>query len=378
MNILSESNRIPQERLKEVKPAVPTAETERAEQPSETRCWTLSDFEIGKALGKGKFGSVYYAREKRSNKVVALKVLQRAQLLRDNIQHQLRREVEVQSRLKSVCCTFEITLSSDCRHPNILRLYGYFYDRSRLYLILEFAPQGELFKVLKTKGKFDEPEAAKVVNQLASALQYLHHRHVIHRDIKPENLLLDEGGNVKLADFGWCVHTIGLRRGTLCGTLDYLPPEMVEGRLHDSSVDLWSLGVLMYELLCGAPPFETPDTIGTYKRIVAIDLKFPDHVSSLARDVIMALLRKDPMERLSLDALLQHRWITENLQVVESPAVVDQPLQLFSVSHESSLDISSIPQQKQQQIGTDSFCFSPLVGSRSMLTGVAQDLLTMR
>lgn len=103
---------------------------------------------------------------------------------------------------------------------------------------------------------------------------------VIHRDIKPENLLLDVKGDLKIADFGWSVHAPSSRRATMCGTLDYLPPEMVAGDYHDEKVDLWSLGVLCYEFLCGKPPFETASHQETYQRIINVDLKFPSYVSA--------------------------------------------------------------------------------------------------
>ena len=122
---------------------------------------------------------------------------------------------------------------------------------------------------------------------MTQALAYLHSKHVIHRDIKPENLLLGLKGELKIADFGWSVHAPNTRRKTLCGTLDYLPPEMVEGKEHGEGVDLWSLGVLCYEFLVGQPPFE--DQAGyraTYKRIATVDLKIPESVSPEAADLI--------------------------------------------------------------------------------------------
>lgn len=122
---------------------------------------------------------------------------------------------------------------------------------------------------------------------MTQALIYLHNKHVIHRDIKPENLLLGLKGELKIADFGWSVHAPNTRRKTLCGTLDYLPPEMVEGKEHGEGVDLWSLGVLCYEFLVGQPPFE--DQAGyraTYKRIATVDLKIPESVSPEAANLI--------------------------------------------------------------------------------------------
>jgi serine/threonine protein kinase len=168
-----------------------------------------------------------------------------------------------------------------------LRLYGYFYDEKRVYLILEYASNGELYNILRKQVRFSEDLASKYIRQMALALQYLHGKHVIHRDIKPENLLLGLKGELKIADFGWSVHAPNTRRMTLCGTLDYLPPEMVEGKEHDKYVDLWSLGVLCYEFLVGAPPFEDQGGYrATYRRIAKVDLKIPDHVSLDAKDLI--------------------------------------------------------------------------------------------
>ena len=128
----------------------------------------------------------------------------------------------------------------------------------------------------------------RYIASLARALMYCHSKHVIHRDIKPENLLLGMKGELKIADFGWSVHAPNSRRKTLCGTLDYLPPEMVQGLDHDSAVDVWSLGVLCYEFLFGQPPFEAEGHSNTYKRILRVDLRFPAEipVSSGARDLI--------------------------------------------------------------------------------------------
>ena len=132
----------------------------------------------------------------------------------------------------------------------------------------------------------------RYITSLARALMYCHSKHVIHRDIKPENLLLGMKGELKIADFGWSVHAPNSRRKTLCGTLDYLPPEMVQGLDHDSAVDVWSLGVLCYEFLFGQPPFEAEGHSNTYKRILRVDLKFPADipVSSGARDLIRKVI----------------------------------------------------------------------------------------
>ncbi|KAL8596830.1 hypothetical protein ACOMHN_027159 [Nucella lapillus] len=261
------------------------------------KSWSLADFDIGKPLGKGKFGNVYLAREKQSKYIVALKLMFKSQLQKAGVEHQLRREIEIQSHL---------------RHPNILRMFGYFHDKTRVYLILEFAPQGELYKELQRCRRFNEKRSACYIYQLSSALSYCHSKKVIHRDIKPENLLVGLRGDLKIADFGWSVHAPSSRRTTMCGTLDYLPPEMVEGKTHDEKVDLWSLGVLCYEFLVGKPPFEAETHSDTYSRITRVDLRFPDFMKPGAKDLISKLLRHDPRKRLPLTEVMLHPWIVEN------------------------------------------------------------------
>lgn len=271
--------------------------------------WRLDDFEIGKPLGRGKFGRVYLAREKKSKFIVALKVLQKSQLLRANFEHQLRREIEIQSHL---------------RHPNILRMYGYFYDSSKVYLILEYSIGGELYKKLQAKGRFDEKSSAKMIVQMAEALKYCHSKKIIHRDIKPENLLIGKNGEIKIADFGWSVHAPSSRRNTMCGTLDYLPPEIVRKEEHDEQVDVWSLGILLYEFLVGDPPFDAPDNVGTYARITAVDLQFPHHVAADAQDLIKKFLVRDPRRRIALESVRTHPWVIRCLK--EKRPMLPKPL----------------------------------------------------
>ncbi|KAF7732298.1 hypothetical protein EC973_005194 [Apophysomyces ossiformis] len=279
----------------------------RGGHPHEQKQWTLDDFDIGKSLGKGKFGHVYLAREKKSGYVVALKVLYKSELENSGVETQLRREVEIQKQLK---------------HPHILRLYGYFHDETRVFLILELAAKGELYKQLQKQGRFPEDVAAKMTN----ALLYLHSKRVIHRDIKPENLLLGLKGELKIGDFGWSVKTgvITSRRSTLCGTLDYLPPEMVEGKRHNEKVDVWSLGVLLYEMICGNPPFEDNEGYeATYRRIVKVDLHIPSFVSKDAADLIR---KYNSADRLPLREVAHHPFVTRNLRLSDvSPSSQVRP-----------------------------------------------------
>ncbi|CAF3717078.1 unnamed protein product [Adineta steineri] len=267
--------------------------------------WTVEDFEIGNLLGRGRFGYVYCGREKQTRFVVALKILFKAQLKNSKMEQQVKREIEIQSNLK---------------HPNILRLYGFFHDEQRIYLLLEYAPGGELYRRMQTEKVLRESEAAGYVYQLCNALNYLHTKRVIHRsiivDIKPENILIGKYGILKLADFGWSAEsTSTCKRTTLCGTLDYLPPEMLNGNGYDEKIDLWCLGVLTYEMIIGKPPFDSQTQHETIRMIRSIELTFPTGTSTDLRDLITKLLRRNPTDRLPLKDVAQHVWIIKNADI---------------------------------------------------------------
>jgi len=273
------------------------------------RKWSLDDFEMGKPLGRGKFGHVYMAKEKESGVIIALKVLSKAPMIVESAEHHLRREVEIQLRLS---------------HPNILRLHGYFHNPRSAFLVLELATNGEVFCQLRKNGGLDEKTSAGYMRSLISAVAYLHASFVIHRDIKPENCLLDGAGEVKLADFGGAVHAPPPYdvRTTMCGTPEYLAPEVLSNAGYGAAVDAWALGVLCFELLNGRTPFaidhpgETRGADGhqelIYDRIAAFDdttLAFRSHVSRDATDLTRCLLARDPARRAAPADALRHPWL---------------------------------------------------------------------
>ncbi|KAG8876755.1 spindle assembly checkpoint kinase [Tulasnella sp. 332] len=265
-----------------------------------TKEWHLSSFEIGRPLGKGKFGRVYMVRTKGPTKfVLALKTLYKNEVIQNRVEKQIRREIEIQQHL---------------RHPNVLRLYGYFHDERRIFLMIEFAAKGELYRQLQKSGSFTDRRSSRYIDQMTDALAYLHRKHVIHRDIKPENLLLGMDGELKIGDFGW----------------------RVEGKSHNEKVDHWALGVLAYEFVSGSPPFEDPSgRSGAYKRIARVQYTFPDHLSEEAKDFIrriisktpnsfvrtsMQLLKYDPERRMALSDGLNHPWILKYRRQAKSQA----------------------------------------------------------
>ena len=290
---------------------------------------------MGRPLGKGKFGRVYMVRTKSAPKyILALKTLYKSEIVQSKVEKQIRREIEIQQNL---------------RHPNVLRLYGYFHDSKRIFLMLEFAGKGELYKQLSKHGCFSEKRSSRYIDQMADALMYLHSKHVIHRDIKPENLLLGINGELKIGDFGWSVHAPGNRRLTLCGTLDYLPPEMVEGKEHSEKVDYWALGVLTYEFIIGNPPFEDRASVNSesahsfvhavcvilnllIRRYLQTNRKSRPKISThpfsgsegfdikgrlitfqFCLEIVkkIQLLQYEPERRLALSAVLRHPWIVK-------------------------------------------------------------------
>ncbi|GJN12193.1 hypothetical protein PR202_ga30450 [Eleusine coracana subsp. coracana] len=202
--------------------------------------WSMADFEIGKYIGEGKFGKVYLAREKKSGYVVVLKVIFKAKLEKYRFHAHLGQEIEIQHGLD---------------HPNVIRLFAWFHDEERIVLVLEYAARGEVYKVLRTAGHFSEATATT--------------------------------GRLKIADFGWAAWS-NAKRHTLCGTIDYLAPEMLEKKAHGHAVDNWTLGILCYEFLYGKPPFEEDKQDDTFRRILNVDPMFPSthYVSPQAKDLI--------------------------------------------------------------------------------------------
>ena len=281
---------------------------------------TLDDFEFGKILGKGKLGRVYCVKHKQLGLIFALKVMSKSEIMNLKLEKSLRREIEIQSNLY---------------HINITRLYSWFHDSINIYLLLEYSIEGELYTHLKKLKRFDNIMASNYIFQITQALIFLHQRGIIHRDLKPENIMVSLDNQLKLSDFGWSVQINQnqnqnqihnqtqtqktphqkkqkQKRLTICGTLDYLPPEMIESKSHDFSVDIWALGILCYELLVGKPPFEAINRNITYEKIAKVDIKYPSNLDVDAIDLISKLVVKDPNKRLSLKEVLNHNWIIKN------------------------------------------------------------------
>lgn len=210
----------------------------------------------------------------------------------------------------------EIDILRSLKHPHIVQLFFDFRDSDHVYLGMEFAAGGGMFDLLSRSGKFSLELSAQYFYEVCDALEYIHGLpdKVIHRDIKPENILLDAEGHAKLADFGWSNSMdSGSFRATFCGTPDYLAPEMIRGEGHNESLDMWEMGVLLYEMIIGKSPFGANSQGATCLNILKGELKFPSSVDPDAKDLIAKLCRLRPEERLSAKEAKEHAFVTRFL-----------------------------------------------------------------
>ena len=191
----------------------------------------------------------------------------------------------------------EKRIMAETDHPFCIRLIAAYKDRTHLYMVLEICQGGELFSLLQKERKLDEPASAFYGASVMLAFEYLHNRSIIYRDLKPENLLLDGKGYLKVVDFGFA-KLIKDRTWTLCGTPEYLAPETIRNKGHGKGVDWWALGILIYEMMTGFPPFCGDTAMSTYKQILEGQLDFPKSMSRAAQDIIRRLLHPSYSKRL--------------------------------------------------------------------------------
>ncbi|XP_045108629.1 serine/threonine-protein kinase SIK3-like isoform X6 [Portunus trituberculatus] len=253
-------------------------------------------YEFEKTIGKGNFAVVKLATHKITQSKVAIKIIDKSKIDADNLRKILR-EIEILKKL---------------RHPYIIRLYEVMETERMIYLVTEYASCGELFDYVAMHGKMREREARTKFMQIVAALRYCHKQGIVHRDLKAENLLLDKDLNIKLADFGFSnFYTPGVLLSTWCGSPPYAAPELFEGKEYDGpKADVWSLGVILFVLVCGYLPFDAK-TLQTLRSIVvAGKFRIPYFMSSDCDNLIRKMLQVDPERRISIERIMQHRWIT--------------------------------------------------------------------
>ncbi len=269
----------------------------------------LEDLTIIGTLGRGSFGHVQLVKD-RKNKPYALKCVNKAQIIELGQQEHILSEKKTMSQMNHIC---------------LIRLYATFKDASKLYFLLEPSLGGELFTALRAKVHFDHNTARFYAAGVVLGFEYMHSKGIIYRDLKPENILLAKNGYIKITDFGFA-KVIGRnemsKTFTLCGTPDYLAPEVVGGEGHNKAVDWWTLGVLIYEMLASYCPFYDEDPMKTYTKIMQGNPSFPPHFKKSSVDMIKKLLTVKPAKRLGstkqgVDAIKTHEWYFPNITLFQ-------------------------------------------------------------
>ncbi|OLN86522.1 cAMP-dependent protein kinase type 2 [Colletotrichum chlorophyti] len=263
--------------------------------------YTLTDFDILRTLGTGSFGRVHLVQSKHNQRFYAVKVLKKAQVVK-------MKQVEHTND--------ERKMLGEVKHPFLITLWGTFQDSKNLYMVMDFVEGGELFSLLRKSGRFPNPVAKFYAAEVTLALEYLHSRNIIYRDLKPENLLLDRHGHLKITDFGFAKR-VPDKTWTLCGTPDYLAPEVVSNKGYNKSVDWWSLGILIYEMLCGYTPFwDSGSPMKIYENILKGKVKYPAYINPDAQDLLEKLITADLTKRLGNlyggpNDVKNHPWFQE-------------------------------------------------------------------
>ena len=268
---------------------------------------SMSDFIVKKELGQGSFGRVYLAIHKKTKVSYAIKAINKRNRNNEEGKPYFRREIEIMYKIK---------------HPNCVRLFGNFEDENYCYFIMEYVPKGNLYNLIKAnKNKgIDKVMVAKIMRDLINAIHYLHSLNppIIHRDIKPENILLTNDNQIKLTDFGWAnyINFQDELRSTFCGTPLYLAPEMIENTGHGKNIDIWCLGVLLFELLIGIPPFSGKNREILIQNILKVNISWPKNqkkeIDNDAKDLIIKILKKNPKERITLEEMVKHPFFKNN------------------------------------------------------------------
>jgi len=258
----------------------------------------LNEFEFLDTIGTGSFGRVKLAKHKKTSKIYAVKMLKKSEIIR------LKQVDHIHS---------EFNILSQLSHPFIVELKGIVpTDAKHLYFILEFIPGGELFTLLRSQGSFPVEQAKFYAAHIITIFEYVHGKNIVYRDLKPENILINTNGYLKLTDFGFAKIVDG-KTYTLCGTPEYLAPEIILNKGHSKPVDWWTLGILTYEMLVGIDPFNDDDPMMIYQKIIKGKVKFPKTIEKEAKSLIKHLLTADVTKRYGclkngVKDIIDHKW----------------------------------------------------------------------
>ncbi|XP_056389102.1 serine/threonine-protein kinase PLK3 isoform X2 [Hyla sarda] len=252
----------------------------------------------GRTLGKGGFARCYEMTEVSTNKTYAVKVIPHSRVAKPHQREKIVNEIDLHRQL---------------HHKHVVKFSHHFEDSENIYIFLEVCSRKSLAHIWKARHTLLEPEVRYYLKQIISGLKYLHLRGIIHRDLKLGNFFINDNMELKVGDFGLAarLEPPELRKKTICGTPNYLAPEVLHRHGHGPESDVWSLGCVMYTLLCGTPPFETSDLKETYRCIKQVKYTLPACLSSSAKQLIMGILKRTPGERLTLDQIIEHEFFTK-------------------------------------------------------------------
>jgi len=279
------------------------------------------NYKLDKVLGEGSFAVVRKGIKKSTNEEFAVKIIDKTNLESDD-QLALQTEVEILSQID---------------HPNIVKLHEIYDEKTRFNMVMELMTGGELFDRIVEKEHYSEKEAADTIRPVVDAIRYCHSMGIAHRDLKPENLLYattDPNSIIKITDFGLAKVINNDLMTTACGTPGYVAPEILIGKGYDNAVDYWSIGVIIYVMLCGFPPFFEDSNEKLFDAIKKGEYEFPspqwDQISDYAKDLIKKLLVVDPYKRLDADGILKHPWIVGDVTPRKNLPTVSAKIKEFN------------------------------------------------
>lgn len=260
----------------------------------------VEDFQLGKTLGTGAFGRVRFVNYKQTGNIYALKTLKKAAIIKMKQVDHIASEKSILQQMK---------------FPFIVNMFGAFHDSRYIYMLLEYVVGGEFFTHLRKAGRFDNDSSCFYGAQIAAIFEYCHGKNIVYRDLKPENVLIAIDGYVKLTDFGFA-KVIEHRTYTLCGTPEYIAPEVLLNKGHGKPVDWWTLGILIYEMIVGYPPFVDEDPMGIYQKILSGKIVFPKLFDKNAKALVKKLLTADLGKRYGnlkngVDDIKSHKWFKD-------------------------------------------------------------------
>ncbi|RCH79277.1 camp-dependent protein kinase catalytic subunit [Rhizopus stolonifer] len=276
--------------------AVPRARSSNTKQRRQKhRKLRLDDFVLKRTVGTGSFGRVHLAQSKVNGKHYAIKALDKYDIVR------LKQVEHINN---------EPTILREISHPFLVTLWDAFQDDTHLFMVMDYVPGGELFSMLRKEKKFSEQTAKFYAAEVLLALAYLHENGIVYRDLKPENILIDARGHVKLTDFGFAKRVDDMT-WTVCGTPDYLAPEIILSKGYTKAVDWWGLGVLIFEMVVGRAPFIDKNPVNLYQKILECRIDWPEDMSPELKDLLQNLLTNDIEGRFTSEEIKTHAWFKD-------------------------------------------------------------------